>query len=189
MSIWARYQRTKGVYSSQDLFKKPGTMTDNIAAYVTEKDEAFVICPECGRLQRISVGSFRGKKHTLKVRCSCNHEFSVSLDFRKGIRKRVSLDGLLRKASQKSKPFKKCVVEDLSFKGVRVKGYETEDLQVGDELIIRFFLDDPDKTEVRRKIKVYNIARKNSFGALFVDQESDPYDPSIAFFLIQNLKS
>ena len=163
-------------------------MPDKITAYVTGRDEAFILCPECQKLQHISVGSFKGKKHSLKVRCSCGNEFPISLNFRKGIRKKVKLEGLVRKVSQDSSFVKKCVVEDLSFKGVRIRAEFSEDFLIGEDLIVDFTLDDPQRTEIKRKVKVDNLGRKGSLGALFVDHESDKYDSSIAFYLIKSLK-
>ena len=159
-------------------------MPENPIIYVTEGNKAVIVCPECEKLKQISVGRFKGTKHTLKVRCSCKKEFQVTLNFRKGIRKKVNLEGTYRKASQDHSPMEECTIVDLSFKGVRLKLYDTQDLKVDDELIVHFVLDDKRKTEVKRKIKICNLIQENFVAAKFIDTELDNYDKPLGFYLM-----
>lgn len=161
-----------------------GTMVDDTMVFVTEDNKAVIACPECGKLKQISVDQFKGEKHTLKARCSCKREFQITLNYRQGIRKNVNLKGTYRKASQHPSLKQECTVIDLSFKGVRLKVYNNKNLQMDDELIIHFVLDDKRKTEVKRKIKICNLIQENSVGAIFIDSEFDNYNKPIGFYLM-----
>ena len=159
-------------------------MPDSTIVFVTEDNKAVITCPECGKLKQISVGKFKGIKHRLKVRCSCGNEFLLNFNFRQGIRKQVNLEGSYRNVSQHHSLMEKCTVVDLSFKGVRLKLYDTQDLQIDDELIVHFVLDDKRKTEVERKIQICNLTPENFVGAKFTDPELDNYDKYIGFYLM-----
>ena len=159
-------------------------MPENPITYVTEDNKAVITCPECGKLKQISVGKFKAAKHTLKVRCSCGNEFLLNLNFRKGIRKQVNLKGSYRKASQQHSPMEECTIVDLSFRGVRLKLYDTQDLKVDDELIVHFVLDDKRKIEVKRKIKIWNLIQENFVAAKFIGTELDNYDKPLGFYLM-----
>lgn len=161
-------------------------MPESSMVYVTENNKAVILCPECGKLKQISVGKFKDKKHTLKVRCACGKEFGINLNFRTGIRKQIKLKGNYRKASQHPSLKEDCVVSDLSFRGVQLKLHDAQSLKVDDELIISFVLDDTRKTEVKRKIRVCNIIQGDSVGAKFIDPEGDNYDKAIGFYLMNS---
>lgn len=153
--------------------------------YVTAENKAIMICPQCDKLKQISVEKFKGKKHKINVHCSCGIEFLTTLDFRKGIRKDVNLNGTYRKLSQPPPLMEKCIVVNLSSKGVRLKLNDTKNLSVGDELMVHFVLKDKYQTEVKRKVKINNLGKKNSVGAKYKDHKSDNYDIPLAFYLIQ----
>lgn len=159
-------------------------MADGTMVFVAEGNKAVIMCPKCGKLKQISVGKFKEAKHTLKVRCSCENEFLINLNYRKGLRKQVNLRGTYRKASQRQSLMEECTVVELSFKGVRLKLFETQDLKINDELIVHFILDDKQKTEVKRKIVICTLIQGDSIGAKFIDTQLDNYDKPIGFYLM-----
>jgi len=61
--------------------------------YISRNNTAAISCPKCAKSRNINVEKYRYKRHTIKVRCSCRHQFAVLLDFRKYFRKETNLDG------------------------------------------------------------------------------------------------
>ena len=161
-------------------------MRDDTMVFVTEDNKAVITCPECEKLKQVSVGRFKGSKHSIKVQCSCGNGFLLNLNFRKGTRKQVNLEGTYRKVSQHPSLSEKCTVVDLSFRGIRIKILDIQDLKVNvdDELMVQFVLDDKRKTEVKRKIKICSLIQEDLIGAKFIDYELDNYDKSIGFYLM-----
>ncbi|MCK5192243.1 MAG: PilZ domain-containing protein [Desulfobulbaceae bacterium] len=159
-------------------------MADDTMVFVTEDNKAVISCPECGKLKQISVDKFKAAKHTLTVRCSCKNEFLINLNFRKGIRKQVNLEGTYRQVSPHHSIIENCTVVDLSFNGIRLKLYDTQDLKIDDELIVHFVLNDKHKTDVKRKIQICELSQENTVGAKFIDTQLDNYDKHIGFYLM-----
>lgn len=61
--------------------------------FISHNNTAVISCPKCAKSKNVNVEKFRNRRHTLKVKCSCNHQFAVLLDFRKHFRKETNLDG------------------------------------------------------------------------------------------------
>lgn len=62
-------------------------------SFISRNNTASITCPKCRKTRNINVEKYRFRRHTIKVRCSCNHSFAVLLDFRKHFRKETNLDG------------------------------------------------------------------------------------------------
>jgi hypothetical protein len=61
--------------------------------FISRNNTAAISCPKCAKSRNINVEKYRYKRHTIKVRCSCQHQFAVLLDFRKHFRKETNLEG------------------------------------------------------------------------------------------------
>jgi hypothetical protein len=139
--------------------------------YVRPDNSAVLTCPHCGLQKVILADSFRGYKHKLKVKCSCNYIFNVFLEFRKRVRKRTHLRGTFVNKTQKSGVCT-LVIRDISVIGLTFTTLETSDIKVGDELSIRFNLNDEYQTEVRRDAVVRNVRPGFAGGEFEVSNES-----------------
>jgi hypothetical protein len=157
---------------------------------VNRSDLAAITCPHCSSMKLISVNKFKGVKHTLKVKCTCANSFSVSLDFRGRYRKStnipakyVRLDKDMKKMGQQLVPNLKCKVADLSLSGLALTISGSHDLQVGDDLMVEFFLDDTAKTHLKRRT-IVRVIGSGFVGCQFDEVDSPAYDKALGFYLM-----
>lgn len=157
---------------------------------VNNDNLAAIKCPHCRNMKLISVHKFKGVKHSLKIKCTCNNSFSVSLDFRERYRKSTNLhakyvkvDHDIKKADRQAEPNLKCKVADISLAGLALTIIGTHNLQVGDELIVDFFLDDKAHTHIKRKVIVRAIGQ-GFVGCQFDEADSPLYDKALGFYLM-----
>lgn len=162
---------------------------------VTKSDTAVIECPKCKNRKSVLVGPYRGKKHAMKVKCTCSHVFGVELNFRKHYRKKDSLEatyqtaglnmpGTYQNSSKKDAArvnLTNCIVKDLSFEGVGFEVVGRHLIEPGSKLTIKFNLDNPQKTFVQKEIIVKTV-RGNFIGAKFT--ETVAHDPTLGFYLM-----
>lgn len=60
---------------------------------VGKEGHAGITCPYCQKNHLVSVEKFKGAKHALVTKCSCQERFKVELNFRQFHRKEVELTG------------------------------------------------------------------------------------------------
>ena len=133
--------------------------------YVREDKSAVLNCPHCGRQRSIPADSFRGHKHKLKVKCSCKKTFTVNLEFRKRIRKKVYLRGTYVNHSQNVSHGDLFVI-NISVGGLEFTSLKVQNFKVGDELTVEFNLDDKHHSEIS-KVVIVSEVRQRSVGCEF----------------------
>jgi len=79
------------IMTNSEAFKK---------TYVRPDNTAVLTCSHCGLQKVIKADSFKGYKHKLKVKCSCNMVFTVNLEFRNRVRRKTYLRGTYTNHSQ-----------------------------------------------------------------------------------------
>ena len=143
-------------------------MTKDTAApiYVRPDNTAVVTCPHCGLQKTIQAEPFKGPKHKFKAKCSCQNFFTVTLEFRKRKRKRTNLRGTYVNHSQKDSSGD-LIVKNISVSGLEFTSYDHHNFSVGDELTLRFNLDDDYQTEIKKEVVIQDI-RSNSIGCKYV---------------------
>jgi hypothetical protein len=146
--------------------------------FVNPDNRVTIVCPDCGKPSTITVEQFRGKKHVLKVKCTCGHQFKIQLEFRKHQRKSTSITGLYDNSSDKAACRVK--ITDISTGGARFKTNIPHDLQVGQRGQLVFTLDDKKETAVTREVVIRSIAGEN-IGCEF--QRDQAYDKNMGFYL------
>lgn len=157
--------------------------------HVNKENLAAIKCPHCGIMKLISVAKFKGHKHSLKVRCTCGESFSAALDFRERYRKSTNLDALYAKIDmdlrrvEMQEPNLKCKVADLSLSGLALSINGAHDLRVGDDVIVRFSLDDQVNTEIKRRATV-RVIGQGFVGCQFAESDSPAYDKALGFYLM-----
>mgnify|MGYP005840577345 FL=1 len=163
------------------MSKRVRVNSDNLAA---------IKCPHCRSMKLISVHKFKGVKHSLKVKCTCNNSFPVALDFRERYRKStnidaqyVKLDRELPKNGAQVEPNLKCKVADLSLQGLALSIAGLHNLQVGDDLMVEFTLDDKANTHIKRKANV-RVIGQGFVGCQFDETEAPAYDRALGFYLM-----
>lgn len=163
------------------MAKRVRVNNDNLAA---------IKCPHCQSMKLISVHKFKGVKHSLKVKCTCDNSFSVSLDFRERYRKSTDIDAKyvkidkdIKKIEGRAEPHLKCKVADLSLSGLALTIIGSHALQVGDLLLVEFTLDDKARTHIRRKVNV-RVVGQGFVGCQFDEAGAPAYDKALGFYLM-----
>ncbi len=146
--------------------------------------KAVIRCPDCGFVKQIQVGQFQEKKHSLKIKCKCGKDFQVDLNFREGIRKKTELTALYRRETADNQDIGKCTVVDLSLRGLRLRVDTGHGLQPGDEIVVKFSLDNKFRTEVERKVTVRNNAGDTFVGGEFIDPASADLNKHLCVYLM-----
>lgn len=161
--------------------------------YVSKDSTAVLLCPHCGETKKVSVSQFKEKKHTIKIKCVCEQVYSVNLEFRKIFRKKVRLYGSYAKlyAKNPKDTFKgkrndaieqgNIIVKDIAKNGIGILTLETHSLKTGDELKVKFALDDSIKTEIEIKV-IVKWVKDNLVGCEIIDSQQD--SRKLGFYLL-----
>ena len=148
--------------------------------YVNPDGTAVVNCPECGTTKIIRVDRFKGSKRRVQIRCKCQSAFRISFEFRKAYRRESRLRGHYAKVAAPEQRGK-MKIKDISLTGI---GFTTEDmhnLRKGDEVKVRFTLDDRTRSRIEKQAVVRWINDKH-IGCQFT--EPSPYDKVLGFYLM-----
>jgi len=152
--------------------------------YVRPDNTAVLTCTHCGTQKVVMADLFMGRKHKLKVKCSCQKVFTVNLEFRNRVRKQVNLRGTYINHSQKD-----CsghlIIRNISVTGLAFTTYDARDFNVGDELSVEFTLDDEYKTEFRKDV-IVRAVRHKSYGCEF-EKSEDTFGSPLGHYVTQNL--
>jgi hypothetical protein len=125
---------------------------------VNPQDEKAVLkCPHCGTEKTRHVGKFKGGRRRIKIRCACQSLFAVSFEFRKTPRKDVDLRGQYAKLPD-SHEWRDMLVTNVSVTGIGLLLQSTHGLRKGDELKLRFKLDDGTHSTIQKKAVVRWVA-------------------------------
>lgn len=173
---------------------------DEIKVFVNSANNAVIVCPRCGIRKSSHVEQFKGAKHTIKVRCTCNHQFTVHLDFRKNYRKETDLDATYLKKdvdltgyyvnlsrgddwdeSNADKQAVNCKIKNISLGGIGLQPMGLHMTKEDDALRVRFRLDDAKRSPIDRNVVVVSIS-KNLVGCRFT--EPMERDQALGFYLL-----
>ncbi len=137
--------------------------------YVSSNFMITFICPECGASKSKDVSRFI--KHEtqvkLKYKCTCQHSFSLILERRRAIRKKVRLIGNIHYNSEKYP----MTIEDLSKHGVKIKLLKNISLKEEEKIEIDFILDDPKNSKVSRQVRIKTIIPPVEIGCEFISHD------------------
>jgi len=156
------------------------TETDIKKLYVDPTGMVTFICPKCGESRKESAEQYKDQTGTIKVECKCSNVYEVQLEFRKSFRKETFLDGLYYRASH-SGDWGKMVVRDLSLGGCRFETSKAHLLDLGEEIKLEFVLDDPRRSNIRKKA-VVSVVEGRLVGCKFSDPPGS-IDSELGFYL------
>ncbi len=144
-------------------------MTMNERVYINENFTATIICPECDQTRNANVSKYIGLKSavTVKCKCKCGHLFKVELERRKFCRTNISLPGM---CTDNEKNSTKVKVVDISRAGVKIEMKSDCIYTIGQNLKLRFILDDESRSEIIRDVSVRSIHGK-FMGVEFLSNE------------------
>ncbi|MCG8683351.1 MAG: PilZ domain-containing protein [Desulfobacterales bacterium] len=147
--------------------------------FVTPSLQAVIPCPSCGKSYSKDVSKFIGHKAEvrLKYKCKCQHTFSILLERRRFVRKKVNLKGFVIGKNDKTP----LTVVDISQHGIQISIASKVPYTVGDVLQIEFILDDSNHSKISRQIQIRRVVPPVKFGCEFTNH--DHYDDLGKYFL------
>ena len=149
--------------------------------FIRDQQEVTIVCPLCHKSRSISVSRFAGRKHCLKVRCSCTTCFTVNLDFRKFYRKPTDLQGYYNSQEQ-PRSEGAARIRDLSVNGVCIETLGNHSMRIGQTGSIDFTLDNKKASRVK-KVFLIRAINGNILRCEFVNDRA--YDKDLGFYLTQ----
>ena len=153
--------------------------------YSPDNATATLLCEQCGKTRVINISAV--KSNPQKIRCSCRHEFFVSIEVRKFYRKQTRLPGeyvhLSEKTSQRPDK-RRMIVENLSRGGLGFSTERPHNLRVQDMIQVTFHLDDAKRSAITKRA-VVRRAEGYSVGAEFLDLDtSSDSNRALGFYLM-----
>jgi hypothetical protein len=137
-------------------------MSEAQKVYVRPDKTVVLTCPNCGHQREVLVSLFKGRR---KIRVKCCKSFSVIVESRRRLRKNIRMIGNYINHSQE-KNNGTCIIQDISVIGFSFSCSNFL-FELGDEVTIKFTLDDEHYTEIKREAIVRNI-RGNVAGCEFI---------------------
>jgi len=150
--------------------------------YVNSDDTAVISCPHCGCQKTVPVGSYKGSKARIKIKCGCKNIFTGNLEFRRKVRKKTHLYGKFTNHSQKNIRGD-IVVKNLSMSGLNFVSMDIDKFMNGDEITISFKLDNADRATIKKDVIVRDI-HENSVGCEFEKSSEYAPDGPLGFYVI-----
>ena len=142
-------------------------------------DLATISCPRCRKTKRISAARYFGKKHSLRVRCTCDTTFPVHLEFRKHYRKPTELKCLYRITSEAGGGGP-AVISDLSRGGLSFTVSGIHRIQVGQRALVDFVLDNGKGSQLSKEVEIRSV-RNNHIGCRFTAHQQ--FEKALGFYL------
>jgi len=124
------------------------------------KDTASFKCPKCNVSKQADVSKYKNiaTSVTLKIKCPCGNEYSVTLERRKHYRKNTKIFGKFTFSPLIGEDQKgSMTVMDISRGGLKFQMDSTALFQKGDILEVEFNLDDKNKTLIKKQVYVRNV--------------------------------
>ncbi len=151
-----------------------------ITVHVFGKQFVMIYCPFCGIIKRLVPGKFKDTKHKITARCTCGNRFVIQFNFRKNYRKSVSITGEFMTLAPRISTEEAMVVNDLSTSGVCLNMLTTAAVNIGDELLVKFNLDNVKQSLIQKKV-VVRFVNDDNIGCEFT--ESSLYEKELGFYL------
>ena len=149
-------------------------------AFVREDGTTVLKCPHCRHARTVSVAKLKDKKKILKIKCSCQKSYSVSLELRKMYRKDTNLNGQFVNLSLNNERGT-MLVTDVSMGGMGFTVIGRNRVQVDHDLEVTFSLDDSHSSVISKQVTV-KIVRDKFVGCEF--RHAHEYDKALGFYLM-----
>lgn len=156
---------------------------------VFPRDDGLVLltCPRCGLQESVSSNQFERLGNALSVTCTCRKRFTAVFEKRRAFRKPVKLAGhfslkeKMASVHEKGSVWGLMVVRDLSKAGLRFTTSKAELVRPGDQLMVRFHLDNSNRALIHKPARVVSVSGKE-VGCRF--EGDDSYDITLGFYFI-----
>jgi hypothetical protein len=156
-------------------------MTEKV--YITSKQMATFICPQCQKSKTVNVSQYGGLDKIVRVhvKCPCGYAYTAILEKRKKYRKETNLPGSYEHFADGRKVDRGLMtVKDVSTTGMKLKMSTHHRCTVGDLIRVEFHLDDTHRTLITKKVIVRNI-KGPEIGTEFAPTEA--VDKALGFYL------
>jgi hypothetical protein len=157
--------------------------------FIQEKNTAIFLCPKCASFKTIDVSAYSDIEGDVEIdiECKCGHSFSAFLDRRKDYRKKVNLPGTYTYTSSEGEIERGTLfVKDISRNGFKFKVKVDPKFSVGDNISLKFQLDNKQKTLIKKEVVIKNIFKDKTISSEFCSvSPSDPNDKAIGFYLFR----
>jgi len=162
---------------SESLYESNIARSEKI--FVSNEGSAMISCPRCGKTKQVAVGKYCGKKHTIKVRCSCNTSFLAYLEFRRNYRKPTDLSGTYRIISDGAGGGT-VSIKNISRGGIGFSVSGRHNIEIGQKALVDFVLDNRKSSRVSKEVIVRSVTN-NHIGCQFVSHQ--PFEKDLGFYL------
>ena len=149
-------------------------------AFVREDGTTVLKCPFCRDARIVSVQKIKDKKKVVKIKCSCQESYSVSLELRKLYRKSTSLSGRYVNLSLNNENCR-MIVKDVSMGGIGFEAVGKTHIKKEDEIEVTFTLDDTHSSVIKKQV-VVKMVRDKFAGCEYVQPRA--YDKTLGFYLL-----
>lgn len=148
---------------------------------VKEGDIATITCPHCKKMKQASVSDYRtAGKRELKIRCSCDEMFTVSLECRQHYRKTTKLLGKSINLSNHLEQ-RDILIKNISTSGIGFCPFKKHKTRKDDRLQIIFNLNDAHYTPINAEVTVQNTSDEY-IGCKF--NSTEKFSKPLGFYLI-----
>ena len=127
--------------------------------YVEQDNKAIIVCPHCAEGKKISVARFKGSKHKFNIKCICKRTYKVFLEFREKVRQETFLRGTCINHSQMGIQSDINIL-DISETGLAFSNLDIFTFEVGNDISVKFTLNDDKKTVIKKNAVVRNFRQK-----------------------------
>jgi hypothetical protein len=144
-------------------------------------------CPQCGFQDTVPEKLFELMGSAVRVQCPCTHRFRIIRELRSNFRKAVRLEGYFAQARQKGNKLAPgdvwgpMVVKNLSKTGLQFQCGNAGLLRIGDNLQVRFNLDNANQTLIKKTVIVRSVFA-DTVGCQF--EGADQYDAALGFYFL-----
>lgn len=149
--------------------------------HTLNKKFVMICCPFCKIEKRVATDKFKDIKHRITVRCKCGTRFSVQFNFRENYRKSVAFAGEFMMLLPRMPRERVMTVNDLSKNGLCFKTIDTVVFNKGDQLLVKFNLDDAKMSLIHKKV-VVRSANDDFIRCEFT--ELSRYEKDLGFYLL-----
>ena len=149
--------------------------------YISRDNTAVIVCHNCGFSKKVNASKYKDRKDPVNIRCRCKSVFRVLFEFRNVYRKETRLHGKFSKLP-KCKEWGSMTVKNISQTGIGFATLTIHNLKKGDEIKVRFTLDDKQRSEVE-KDAVVRVVNDKFIGCEFTEPVGYQ-DKALGFYLM-----
>ncbi len=151
-------------------------MSQKRTAILKRDNTAETVCPHCGKTQILKVDTPVRSSTPVRasVRCSCGRAHAVYLERRTFVRKDVDIPGFFQlKGDEVDHPM---TIFNLSRTGLKFTADDSNELDVGDRLLVDFSFGNAQITHIHKHVRVIRVSDEGVGAEFHSGRSVDPLD-------------